>query len=67
MSLNSTILRIASGFFFFFTNKCLVYELVQAAMGARLGLKLASQSAAQTSLGTILGQDLEVAGVFQKA
>lgn len=35
-------------------------------MGARLVLKLASQSAAQTSLGTILGQDLEVAGVFQK-
>lgn len=43
-----------------------VYELVHAAMGARLVLKLASQSAAQTSLGTILGQDLEVAGVFQK-
>lgn len=43
-----------------------VYELVHAAMGARLLLKLDSQSAAQTSLGTILGQDLEVAGVFQK-
>lgn len=63
MSLNSTILRIASGIS---TNKCLVYESVQGAMGARLVLKLASQSAAQTSLGTILGQDLEVAGVFQK-